>query len=132
MIERSQRARSPGSVCGGVVTLKFFALRLAPGDPVEQLLALPRDPNSSPRQRHALGLDRSIPSVTPPWVTRFVRDDWGIKYAKGRPDARRPSDAWPATVRLVASPSLLTTCSASAVRRRAGARSGSRTDTTLS
>jgi len=56
------RALAGFGVVAGVVTLTFFALRLAPGDPVEQLLGPARDPNS--RERHALAsIDRS-PSST--------------------------------------------------------------------
>src|SRR5882762_11505447 len=95
------RALAGFGVVAGVGTLTFFSLRLAPGDPVEHLLGPAARPEHLTAQRHALGLDRSIPVQYTAWVTRFVRGDWGVSIAKGRPVRTVLGDAWPATVRLV-------------------------------
>jgi len=64
-------------VVAGVVTLTFFALRFAPGDPVEHLLGSAATPEQVAVQRHVLGLDRPVPAQYTAWVSRFVRGDWG-------------------------------------------------------
>src|SRR5258707_3762786 len=119
-------------VVAGVVTLTFFALRLAPGDPVEQLLGPAARPEQLAAQRHALGLDRSIPVQYTAWVTRFVRGDWGISIAKGRPVRTVVGDAWPDTVILVGLSILLSYLLGIVIGAVQALRRGSRTDTALS
>jgi peptide/nickel transport system permease protein len=85
----------------GVVTLTFFLLRLAPGDPVERLLGPTASPAQVEAQRRALGLDRPLPAQYAGWVARFGRGDWGTSIATGRPAREMIGEAWPATVRLV-------------------------------
>ncbi|MGH7644317.1 MAG: ABC transporter permease, partial [Gemmatimonadales bacterium] len=89
------------AVVAGVVTLTFFLLRLAPGDPVEHLLGPAVTAQQMAAQRHALGLDRSLPAQYSSWVARFVRGDWGTSIATGQPVSALLGGAWPATVRLV-------------------------------
>jgi peptide/nickel transport system permease protein len=126
------RALAGFGVVAGVVTLTFVLLRLAPGDPVEQLLGSAAKPEQVAAQRHALGLDRSIPVQYTAWVSRFVRGDWGISIAKGRPVRSVLGDAWPATVRLVGLSLLLTYLLGIAIGALQAHRRGSRTDTALS
>ena len=61
----------------GVVTLTFFLLHLAPGDPVELLLGPTASPEQLAAQRTALGLDRALPVQFAAWLGRFARGDWG-------------------------------------------------------
>ena len=126
------RALAGFGVVAGVVTLTFFALRLAPGDPVEHLLGPAARPEQLAAQRHALGLDRSIPVQYTAWVSRFVRGDWGVSIAKGRPVRTVLGDAWPATVRLVGLSLLLSYLLGIAIGAVQAQRRGSRTDTALS
>ena len=126
------RALAGFGVVAGVVTLTFFALRLAPGDPVELLLGPAARPEQRAAQRHALGLDRSVPVQYTAWVSRFVRGDWGISIAKGRPVRTVLGDAWPATVRLVGLSILLSYLLGIAIGAVQAHRRGSRTDTALS
>jgi peptide/nickel transport system permease protein len=126
------RALAGFGVVAGVVTLTFFALRLAPGDPVEQLLGPAARPEQVAAQRHTLGLDRSVPVQYTAWVSRFVRGDWGISIAKGLPVRRVLGDAWPATVRLVGLSLLLSYLLGIAVGAVQAQRRGSRRDTALS
>jgi peptide/nickel transport system permease protein len=119
-------------VVAGVVTLTFFLLRLAPGDPVEHLLGATATPEQLAAQRHALGLDRPIPVQYTAWVARFVRGDWGMSIAKGQPVRSVLSGAWPATIRLVGLSLLLSYLLGIAIGAVQAHRPGSRTDTALS
>src|SRR6266699_5428243 len=126
------RALAGFGVVAGVVTLTFFLLRVAPGDPVEHLLGPAATLDQLATQRHALGLDRPIPVQYTAWVSRFVRGDWGISIAKGRPVRTVLGDAWPATVRLVGLSLLLSYLLGLAIGVVQAARSRSRIDTLLS
>ncbi len=126
------RALAGFAVVAGVVTLTFFALRLAPGDPVEHLLGSAATAEQLAVQRHVLGLDRPVPVQYTAWLSRFVRGDWGISIAKGRPVRTVLADAWPATVRLVGLSLLLSYLLGIAVGAIQAHRQGSRTDTALS
>ncbi len=126
------RALAGFGVVAGVVTLTFFLLRVAPGDPVEHLLGPAARPEQLAAQRHALGLDRPMAVQYTAWVTRFVRGDWGISIAKGRPVRTVLGDAWPATVRLVGLSLLLSYLLGIVIGAVQAHRRGSRTDTALS
>jgi peptide/nickel transport system permease protein len=96
-----QRALSGLAVIVGVVTLMFFLLRLAPGDPALLLVGPAATAEQVASQRHALGLDRPLPVQYATWLGRFARGDWGTSIATGRPVRAMLGEAWPATVRLV-------------------------------
>jgi peptide/nickel transport system permease protein len=96
-----QRALSGLAVIVGVVTLMFFLLRLAPGDPALLLVGPAATAEQVASQRHALGLDRPLPVQYAAWLGRFARGDWGTSIATGRPVRAMLGEAWPATVRLV-------------------------------
>lgn len=85
----------------GVVTLTFFLLRLAPGDPVEQLLGPAATADQIEGQRRALGFDRPLALQYISWMGRFVQGDWGQSIASGRPVRTMLAEAWPATAILV-------------------------------
>jgi peptide/nickel transport system permease protein len=89
------------AVVVGVVTLMFFLIRLAPGDPALLLVGPTASPEQLAAQRQALGLDRPLPEQYVTWLGRFVRGDWGTSIATGRPVRSMISAAWPATVKLV-------------------------------
>ena len=97
----ARRAAVGLAVVLGVITLTFFLLRLAPGDPVERLLGPAADPAQVAAQRTALGLDRPLPAQYAAWLGRFARGDWGTSIATGRPVRTMIGEAWPATVLLV-------------------------------
>ncbi|HEY8197401.1 MAG TPA: ABC transporter permease, partial [Gemmatimonadales bacterium] len=96
-----RRALAGLAVVLGVVTLMFFLIRLAPGDPALLLVGPTATPEQLAAQRQALGLDRPIPQQYTVWLGRFVRGDWGSSIATGRPVRAMISAAWPATVSLV-------------------------------
>jgi peptide/nickel transport system permease protein len=95
------RTLSAVAVVFGVVTLMFFLLHLAPGDPARLLVGPTATPEQVAVQRHTLGLDRPLPQQYASWLGRFVQGDWGISLATGRPVRTMLADAWPATVKLV-------------------------------
>ncbi|PYP96202.1 MAG: hypothetical protein DMD34_05795 [Gemmatimonadetes bacterium] len=97
------RALAGALVVAGVVTLTFLLVHAAPGDPVERLLGPTATAGQLVAQRHALGLDRSLPAQYAIWVGRFARGDWGRSIATGRPVRALLGDAVPPTVLLVAS-----------------------------
>jgi peptide/nickel transport system permease protein len=96
-----RRALSGAAVIFGVLTMMFFLLRLAPGDPARLLVGPAATEEQVAAQRRALGLDRPVAVQYAAWLGRFVRGDWGTSIATGRPVARTLAEAWPATVRLV-------------------------------
>jgi peptide/nickel transport system permease protein len=85
----------------GVVTLMFFLIRLAPGDPALLLVGPTATQEQLAAQRKALGLDRPISEQYTTWLVRFVRGDWGTSIATGRQVRVMIGAAWPATVKLV-------------------------------
>ena len=80
-----RRALSGLGVVFGVVTLMFFLLRLAPGDPALLLVGPAATAEQVAAQRRALGLDRPLAAQYASWLGRFVRGDWGTSIATGRP-----------------------------------------------
>jgi peptide/nickel transport system permease protein len=96
-----RRALAGLAVVIGVVTLMFFLIRLAPGDPALLLVGPSATPEQVTAQREALGLNRPLPEQYVTWLGRFVRGDWGSSIATGRAVRGMIADAWPATVSLV-------------------------------
>jgi peptide/nickel transport system permease protein len=126
------RALAGLAVVLGVVVLTFVLLHAAPGDPVDLLLGPAATAEQRAAQREALGLNRPLPAQFATWLGRFARGDWGTSIAKGRPVRQVLGAAWPATVRLVGLSLLLSYLIGVAVGALQAARSGSRTDTSLS
>ena len=96
-----RRALTGLAVILGVVTLMFFLIRVAPGDPALLLVGPTATSEQVTAQRDALGLDRPLHEQYAAWLSRFLRGDWGSSIATGRPVRAMISAAWPATVRLV-------------------------------
>ncbi len=126
-----RRALAGLGVVLGVVTLMFFLIRLAPGDPALLLVGPSASQEQLAAQQKALGLDRPLPEQYASWLARFVRGDWGTSIATGRPVAGMLSAAWPATVSLVGL-SLLLSYLLGIVFGAIQAARGGRLDTTLS
>jgi len=100
LLPLARRALAGAAVVAGVVALTFVLLRLAPGDPVEQLVGPAATPEQTALQRHALGLDRPLPAQFAAWFGRFARGDWGRSIATGRRVRDLLGDAVPATLEL--------------------------------
>ncbi|MBA3443774.1 MAG: ABC transporter permease [Gemmatimonadales bacterium] len=126
-----RRALAGMAVVMGVVTLMFFLIRMAPGDPALLLVGPTATPEQLVAQREALGLDRPLPDQYATWLSRFLRGDWGSSIATGRPVRAMVSAAWPATVSLVGL-SLVLSYVIGIIVGAIQATRGGRLDTTLS
>lgn len=120
------------AVMWGVVTLVFFLLRAAPGDPARLLLGPQATAVQLEEQRRILGLDQPVAAQYLQWLRRFVQGDWGTSIATGRPVRAMLADAWPATALLVALSLGLSYGLGILLGVYQSAKSGTRTDTTLS
>jgi peptide/nickel transport system permease protein len=127
-----RRALTGLAVVMGVVTLTFVLLHAAPGDPAERLLGPTATPEQLEAGRHALGLDRPLGTQYTAWLGRFIRGDWGVSLATGRPVLAMLGTAWPATVRLVLLSLLLSYLIGLVIGTIQAARHRSRLDTALS
>lgn len=116
----------------GVVTLTFLLLHLAPGDPVTLMLGPRATAEQVAAQRHALGLDGSLPRQFATWIGRFARGDWGASIASGQSVRPLLARAWPATAWLVTLSLVISYLIALGVGALQAARGGSRLDTLLS
>src|SRR3954453_9404390 len=96
-----RRALAGFAVIFGVVTLMFFLIRLAPGDPALLLVGPTASEEQLAAQRRSLGLDQPLPQQYASWLAQFTGGDWGTSIATGRPVRGMIAEAWPATVRLV-------------------------------
>jgi len=126
-----RRAAAGFGVVLGVVTLMFFLVRLAPGDPAALLVGPTATAEQIAAQREALGLDRPLVEQYASWLGRFARGDWGTSIATGRPVRAMLGNAWPATVALVATSLLLSYLLGIAIGAFQAMRGG-RADTSLS
>jgi len=100
LAQLGRRVVAGGAVVAGVLTLTFWLVQLAPGDPVQRLLGPTGTPAQIAAQRHALGLDRPLPVQFATWIAQFARGDWGRSIATGRPVRAVLGDALPATLLL--------------------------------
>src|SRR6266550_2217205 len=112
----------------GVVTLTFFLLHVAPGDPIDIILGPAATVQQRAAQRTALELDRPLPVQFASWLSRFARGDWGNSIAKGRPVRALLGTAWRQTAWLVGLSLLLSYLTGLAIGALQAARSGSRLD----
>src|SRR5258706_9459099 len=116
----------------GVVTLTFFLLHLAPGDPIDIILGPAATVQQRAAQRTALELDRPLSVQFVSWLSRFARGDWGNSIAKGRPVRALLGTAWRQTAWLVGLSLLLSYLTGLAIGAVQAARGRSRLDTLLS
>ena len=126
-----RRAFTGLAVVLGVVTLMFFLIRLAPGDPALLLVGPTASEEQLAAQRRSLGLDQPLAQQYASWLARFTQGDWGTSIATGRRVSAMIAEAWPATVRLVGL-SLLLSYVLGIVVGAIQAGSGGRVDTSLS
>jgi len=126
-----RRAFTGLAVVLGVVTLMFFLIRLAPGDPALLLVGPTASEEQLAAQRRSLGLDQPLAQQYATWLARFTEGDWGTSIATGRRVRAMIAEAWPATVRLVGL-SLLLSYVLGIVVGAIQAGSGGRVDTSLS
>jgi peptide/nickel transport system permease protein len=83
-----------------VLTITFFLLHLAPGDPMARYDDPEMDPETVEMIRRQFGLDRSVPEQYVMWVSNFARGDFGISLRYNRPVTELLAGAVPNTLRL--------------------------------
>jgi peptide/nickel transport system permease protein len=70
----------------GILTLIFFVMHLAPGDPTDRIFS---NPNVSPevieQMRRNLGLDQPLHVQYFKWLSAFIRGDFGYSFGQMRP-----------------------------------------------
>jgi peptide/nickel transport system permease protein len=83
-----------------VLTITFFLLHLAPGDPMARYDDPEMAPETVEMMRRQFGLDRSIPEQYARWIGNFVRGDFGLSLRYSRPVSELLASAVPNTLRL--------------------------------
>jgi peptide/nickel transport system permease protein len=83
-----------------VLTITFFLLHLAPGDPMARYDDPEMDPETVEMMRRRFGLDRSVPEQYARWIANFARGDFGISLRYNRPVSELLAAAVPNTLRL--------------------------------
>lgn len=88
----------------GVVTVTFFIIRLAPGDPMDMYLEPTRqrqlDPEVIELIRQKYGLDQPIHIQYVKWVVNVAKGDFGESFRHRRPVNRLLAEAVPFTLHL--------------------------------
>ncbi len=83
-----------------VLTITFFLLHLAPGDPMARYDDPEMSPETVEMMRRQFGLDRSVPEQYVRWIGNFVRGDFGLSLRYNRPVSELLAGAVPNTLRL--------------------------------
>jgi peptide/nickel transport system permease protein len=83
-----------------VLTITFFILHLAPGDPMNRYFDPDMSPDTVEMMRRQLGLDRSVGEQYIRWIGSFARGDFGMSLRYARPVSDLLAEAIPNTLRL--------------------------------
>jgi len=83
-----------------VLTLTFFLLHLAPGDPMARYDDPEMDPRAVLEMRRQFGLDRPVGEQYVRWMASFARGDFGTSLRYERPVSELLFEAIPNTLRL--------------------------------
>lgn len=84
----------------GASILAFIFVRVLPGDPVRLILGRLASPQAVIAQRHAMGLDQSLPVQYVHYISSFFRGDWGFAYTLGQPVTTVITSRVPASIEL--------------------------------
>ena len=82
------------------LTVTFFVLRLAPGDPVSRFYAPGIDTQTMEHIRGALGLDEPLPIQYAKTVWSYLRGDFGVSTTSHRPVSEILAETIPRTLAL--------------------------------
>ncbi len=83
-----------------VLTITFFLLHLAPGDPMARYDHPDISPETVALMRERLGLDRPVVEQYFRWAAGFARGDFGVSFRYNRPVASILAETIPNTLRL--------------------------------
>src|SRR5215207_10564005 len=115
-----------------VVTLTFFLIHAAPGDPFSQLLSNPRfTPERHAQLRARYGLDRPVPEQYVRYLALIARGDLGESFEKQRPVRAVIAGALPRTMLLMGVALIAGFALGTGLGALQGARAGSRTDRSI-
>lgn len=84
----------------GLLTVTFFIIHLAPGDPTSVYIQSSVDPQYAANLRHSLGLDEPLPVRYVKWVSSMLQGDFGISFSKHAPVQRILAETLPNTLLL--------------------------------
>jgi len=90
-----------------VLTVTFFLLKLAPGDPMDRYYHPDIAPGTVELMRERLGLDKPVHEQYLKWVGSFIRGDFGVSLAYDVPVSALLAEAIPNTLRLTVAALLL-------------------------
>ena len=90
-----------------VLTITFFLLHLAPGDPMARYFHPDISPETVQMIKERLGLDKPLIEQYFRWIGSFIRGDFGVSLAYNVPVRSLLSDAIPNTLRLTIAALLL-------------------------
>ncbi len=90
-----------------VLTITFFLLHLAPGDPMSRYYHPDISPETIAGIRERLGLDRPVLEQYLRWMGSFMRGDFGMSLRYNRPVSELLAEAIPNTLRLTVASLLL-------------------------
>jgi len=83
-----------------IVTIIFFLIRLAPGDPAEIMLGLYANDQSVNQLRHELGLDLPLSQQYFSFIANLLRGDLGLSFRTDQPVINELAKAFPPTLQL--------------------------------
>ncbi|MDB4949712.1 MAG: dppB [Gemmatimonadetes bacterium] len=69
----------------GILTIIFFIIHLAPGDPTARFFSPQVSPEVIEQMRHNLGLDQPLHIQYLKWMKSFLTGDFGYSLGQGRP-----------------------------------------------
>ena len=88
----------------GILTITFFMIHLAPGDPLDMYVQPERrhqmDPEALELLRHKYGLDQPVPIQYVKWVNNVLHGDLGESFGSRRPVRTMLAEAIPYTLQL--------------------------------
>jgi peptide/nickel transport system permease protein len=84
----------------GIVTLLFFVINLAPGDPTLIMVRPGMRPEVIAQMRANFGLDQPLPVRYVKWLAALAQGDFGYSYSHSRPVASVIRDMLPNTLLL--------------------------------
>jgi len=84
------------------ITATFFAVHLAPGDPLSRYFSPEIDPAAMNRVRSQLGLDDPAAVQFGRWLWSFARGDFGVSLSEHRPVGDILRETVPRTLKLTA------------------------------
>lgn len=94
-------------IAWGVLTITFFIIHLAPGDPTSLYIRPDIDPETISNIRRQMGLDQALWQQYLLWLKQFASGNFGISFVHNRPVTDILGEAIPNTLQLTGTVFLL-------------------------